>query len=125
MIGGMKPSSRSAVLDVLTLHRLGGDDLGLGVGFLETPTVAHQGAAGAEAGHRGADRIEFLEDLDRGAVVMRVRIRLVAVLVRHVVLRVLGHLERYLDGTIGTLGTFRINNLGSVHPPEQLGSARR
>src|ERR671914_312938 len=67
----------------------------------ETPAVAHQRAAGAEPGDEGRDLVELLEDLGRRAVVVRVRVRLVAVLVRHEVRGVRpGHVERHLDRAI-------------------------
>ena len=47
---------RAQALDRLALHRLGGDDLDVVAELLlEAPAVAHQRAAGAEAGDEGAD----------------------------------------------------------------------
>ena len=92
MIGGMKPSSSerrpctgspcigSAATILTRVAEL----------LLEAPAVAHQRAAGAEAGDEGGDLVELLEDLERRAVVVRERVGLVAVLVGHVVLRVGG-----------------------------------
>ena len=87
MIGGMKPSSSerrpctgspcigSAATILIVVAEL----------LLQAAAVAHQRAAGAEAGDERADLVELLEDLRRRAVVVRARVGLVAVLVGHVV----------------------------------------
>ena len=113
---------RAQALHQLALHRLGRDDLGLGVVLLEAAAVAHQRAARAEAADEGSDRIELIEDLRRGAVVVGERVGLVAVLVRHVVGGVgLGHLQRQLDGAVRSLRALRVDDLGPVHA-QQLGA---
>ena len=64
---------RAQALHRLALHRLGGDDLDrVAELLLEPAAVAHQRAAGAEAGDERADLVELLEDLERRAVVVRV-----------------------------------------------------
>ena len=118
MIGGMKPSSSERrPWTGLALHRLGGDDLhGVAELLAQPPAVAHQRAAGAEPGDERGDLVELLEDLRRRAVVVRVRVRLVAVLVRHVVRGVrAGHLERHRDRAVGALVAGRVDDLGAVH----------
>ena len=61
----------------------------------------------------------------RRAVVVRVRVGLVAVLVGHVDARVLlRHLERQLDRAVGALRALGVDDLGAVHA-QQLGALRR
>ena len=117
---------RAQALDGLALHRLGGDDLDVVAELLLEPAgVAHQRAAGPEPGDERGDLVELLEDLERGAVVVRQRVRLVAVLVGHVVRGVLlGHVERQLDGAVRALRALGVDDLGAVHA-QQLRSARR
>jgi len=71
----------------------------IGSGIVGNSVVAHL----AELGWR--DIVQLGENLRRCAVVMRERVRLVAVLVRHVVARVLRHLQRHLDRPVGALGS--------------------
>src|SRR3954468_14739576 len=106
MIGGMKPSSseRSPCTGSPCIGSAGADLHAVPELLLEPATVAHQRPAGAQAGHEGGDLVELLEDLERRAVVVRVRIGRVAVLVGHVVRRVgLRHLQGHGDRAVGAL----------------------
>ena len=86
MIGGMKPSSSER--SPWTSSPWSGSAATICVPvslILEVAGVAHQRAAGAEARDERGDVAELFVDLGRGAVVVRDRVGLVAVLVRHVV----------------------------------------
>src|SRR3954471_16710807 len=111
-------------LDRLALHGLGGDDLdAVAELLLEAPAVAHQRPARAQAGDEGVDLpVELVEDLRRGAVVVRERVGLVAVLVGHVVRGVgLGHLEGHGHRAVRALVARRVDDLRAVHL-QQLGA---
>src|SRR5262249_35924513 len=122
MIGGMKPSS-SERRPSTNSPCIGsaGTSTGRGVAPFGRGAVPPPLAAGAEAADEGRHLVELVEDLDRGAVVVGARVGLVAVLVGHVVPRVLGHLQRHLDCTVGALGPLRVDDLRPVHR-EQLGA---
>src|SRR3954454_5275761 len=118
MIGGMKPSSSER------RPCTGSPCIGsAGAVFTPSPRpsprrrpVALRAAPGPRSGHERGDLVELLEDLGRGAVVMRGGVRLVAVLVGHVVLRVRGgQLERHLDGAVRALRTRRVDDVRAVH----------
>jgi len=103
MIGGMQAVVEGTeALDRLPLHRLRRDDLdGVAQLLLEAAAVAHQGAAGAEAGDERRHLVELVEDLQRRAVVVGHRVGRVPVLVGHVVGGVgLGHLERQVHRAV-------------------------
>src|SRR5581483_4657995 len=105
--------------DLLALHRLRGDYLGLRVVLLEPAADPHEGPAGAEAGDERRHLVQLLEDLHRRALVVAARVRLVPVLVGHEVARVRAReLERQLDGAIRPLGALRVDDLGAEHPQE-------
>jgi len=78
-------------LDGVALHWLSAHDLDLGVGLLEAAGDAHQGAAGAHAGHEGGDlSVGLLQYLRGRGVVVGLPVGRVVELVGHVVaLRVL------------------------------------
>ena len=77
-------------VDQLAVPRLGRDDPHLGLVLAEEPADAHQGAGGAEPGDEVGDRRQVGEQLGAGALVVREGVGLVAVLVEHHPVGVLG-----------------------------------
>ena len=109
---------RAQALHGLALHRLGGDDLHRVAELLaQAAADAHQRPAGAEAGHEAPTISSSSSRISgAGAVVVRARVRLVAVLVRHVVRGVLGrHLQRHRHGAVGAQVARRVDDLRAVH----------
>ena len=92
-----------------------------GPGPLQVTPDAGQGAAGPEAGDEDVDVGHLLEDLRAGRLLVRPRICLVAVLVRHEEARV--RLRQRLgeaDGAVRALGSRREDDLGSEQAKELL-----
>ena len=103
-------------LDPLAERRLDGDHLDRRVLLLEEPAGAHQRAARAEAGDEVGDLRAVAPDLRAGALVVRARVGVVAVLVEEVPLGVLGgQLVGPAHGAVGALRARREDDLGAEH----------
>ena len=93
-----------------------GDYFDVAAVFLETAGVAHQRAAGAEAGHEHINVGQVGHDFLPGAGVMGFGVAFVAVLVQHqVVVGVLGDdFLRHRHAAVGAQGAVGVDNPGTV-----------
>ena len=95
MIAPTSPRDESVVEVAQTLHELAcgrfdGDDLHIGLALLEVAPDAHERAARAEPGDEHVDLGAVGEDLGARALVVRERVRRVAVLEQQFVARLVG-----------------------------------
>ncbi len=106
-------------LDHLADGRLDGEDLDVGVAFLQVRADTHQRAAGAQAGDEVGDLGAVPPDLRTGGLVVRPGVGLVGVLVEERPLGVLvGHGDGPPDRPVGALVARREDDLGAEHLEE-------
>ena len=103
---------RPQALDVLARQRLRGDDPHARPPLAEVPPGAHQRPRRPEARHEHVDLRAVREDLRPGRLVVRLRVRRVAVLVGHDEPRVgRGDLLGHRDRAVGALRARRVDDL--------------
>src|SRR4051812_35705434 len=104
---------RAETVDEVAELRLRGDDLDVRVLLVQTAPDAHERSARSEPRDEVRDLREIAQDLRAGSLVVRVGVRRVAVLERHVVAVVLREALGDLDGSVRSLVGGREDHVGA------------